>query len=77
MTVIQLKTASVKEIVFRNNFKRLQNILEVKNTKPNELERVEHYPIVVEIKGNVLRNPDVKSPHYELKLSELEKEYNI
>ena len=36
MTVIQLKTASVKEIVFRNNFKRLQNILEVKNTKPNE-----------------------------------------
>lgn len=77
MAVIQLKTASIKEIVFRNDFKRLKSILETKNDKPNEFKRVEHYPIVVEIKGNIPRNIDVKNEYYQIKLSELEKEYNI
>lgn len=77
MTVIQLKTASVKEIVFRNNFKRLRNILETKNNEPNEFKRIEHYPIIIEIKGDIPRNIDVKNEHYQIKLSELEKEYNI
>lgn len=77
MRIVKLRTATVSEIVVRNNRLRLLSILEKKNNEPNEFKRIEHYPIIIEIKGDIPRNIDVKNEHYQIKLSELEKEYNI
>ena len=77
MRVVQLKSATIQELVFRNDFKRLKSIFETKNQNPNELKRCDLYPKVIEIKGEIPKNIDVKNPLFDLPLSEVEKEYNI
>ena len=48
-----------------------------KSSSPNEFYRKEGYPKFLEIKGDVVKNSDVKNPIFDLPLSEVEKEYNI
>lgn len=77
MRVVQLKSATIQELVFRNDFQRLKSILQTKNNNSNQLQRKDNYPKVVEIKGEIPKNIDVKNPLFDLPLSEVEKEYNI
>lgn len=77
MRVVQLKSATIQELVFRNDFQRLKSILQTKNNNSNQLQRKDTYPKIVEIKGEIPKNSDVKNPLFDLPLSVVEKEYNI
>lgn len=77
MRVLKLKSATIQEIVFRNDFKRVSNLLVTKSSSPNEFYKKDGYPKIVEIKGDIVKNSDAKNSIFDLPLSELEKEYNI
>lgn len=77
MRIVKLRTATVSEIVIRNNRQRLLSILEKKNDAPIEFQRVESYPRTIEIKGTPPKEIDVKNEIFEKPFAEIEKEYNI
>ena len=77
MRVLKLKSATIQEIVFRNDFKRVSELMVAKSGVENKCNRKFGYPKFLEIKGDVVKNSDVKNPIFDLPLSEVEKEYNI